>query len=75
MSNHRYSTKRYLLMLLCGVLARAIGRVRAGMGDTNRYGICERTGKPVGEGRSPVNGRGHGMGGNCHDGAPQAPSK
>jgi hypothetical protein len=56
MSNYGHSTKRYLLMLLCVVLARAIGRVPVGMGDTNRDGICERTGKPVGEGCSPVNG-------------------
>ncbi|MCX6925807.1 MAG: hypothetical protein NT154_21760 [Verrucomicrobia bacterium] len=30
---------------------------------------------PVGEGRGPMNGRERGMGGNCPNGAPQAPSK
>jgi hypothetical protein len=51
------------------------GRGGAAKGDTNGDGICERTGKPVGEGRGPMNGRGRGMGGNCPNGAPQAPSK
>lgn len=51
------------------------GRGGAAKGDTNSDGICERTGKPVGEGRGPMNGRGRGMGGNSPNGAPQAPSK
>jgi hypothetical protein len=51
------------------------GRGGAAKGDTNGDGICERTGKPVGEGRGPMNGRGRGMGGNCPNGAPLAPSK
>jgi hypothetical protein len=40
----------------------------------NGDGICESTGKPVGEGRGPMNRRGRGMGGNCPNGAPQSPS-
>jgi hypothetical protein len=51
------------------------GRGGAAKGDTNGDGICERTGRPVGEGRGPMNGRGRGMGGNCPNGTPQAPSK
>jgi hypothetical protein len=47
----------------------------AAKGDTNGDGICERTDKPVGEGRGPMNGRGCGMGGNCPNRALQAPSK